>query len=219
MRYMVSTALWDAYQLLAAYVVDDDAREAHPELVERGFTEDWAESIRADLQGPYRKTMLNMILNNPSVDPSGSEAWQLLSTGSCFSGLSVQTLLAASADMHQMIRHFEMGEGEDYEDPAIPLMKLGYSKEVAQMVSACGGLAAWITARSKRLVGKSKVDEDVVEEDNMRFKRAEAFLGVRPWVYDGVVDENMLDPTEDDIQLFTECLNIWDDAPLRGRWV
>lgn len=216
MRYMISASLRDAVQFLAAYVVDDAAREAYPELTERGYTQEWADSIKKDLQGPDRQATLKMILDQDAIQVEGS-SMSLLSNLRLVTGESVQTLLSAEADLHQMITHFEKGEGEDYEDPIIPLMKLGYSKKVVMIIYTCGGLSAWITARTKRLSNQTDV-KDTVEKNNMRFKRAPAFLGVRPWVYDGVVSDDEPAPTEEEIQVMTSLLNVWDVCPTKGRW-
>lgn len=217
---VLSEALWGAYQLLASIVVDDAAREAHPELIERGFTKSWAESIRKDIEGPYKEAILKLILDNPVL--SNTHAGFALGGARIFSGQSIRSILLAKTDLDLMVAHYEKGEGEDFEDPTIPLMKLGHSKEVAEIVADCGGRVIWSTANRKRYMrslGHPQASRDTQTQENMRFKRGPAFLGVRPWVYDGVVCERQPTPTEEDVQFYIEHLNMWDDSdPLNGRW-
>lgn len=217
---MVDEAYEGLLQILAICVLDDKARKAHPELAERGFTQDWAyEAKRSLKEKEFRQGAVKLILKYPDM-VSCHDAEFAIVAAQILDGCSIEDLNQASRDLEIMLKHYSQGEGEDVDadDGAQKmLMTVGHSETVAR-VTASNTRVAFLRAHMKRMYmkGEQKQD-DVYVCGNDRFVRKEAYMGLRPWVYAGKVDESKPGMDEEYLRVFLHEHNMVD-KPTEGRW-
>lgn len=216
---LIADALWGSVQLLAAYALKDEDREKHPELVERGLTREWASSMTRSLEDEHGPSFVRVVLDNP-FEGNGHAGYCL--SVRYMNGYGVRTLLRAQEDLRVMLWHYGDGEGPelpDEEDKAFGtslLVRAGHGRRVAALVAEyC--VVAISSARLRRMVKRSAAKESATYQ-NAKFRRGDAVLGVRPWVYDGRVDPNKDDEPDDVILALLDSLNYKEGDGVEGRW-
>lgn len=207
-------------QLLAAYVLTDEDREAHPELVERGFTGSWAGSmVKSVVEEGFREVVVRIILENPGILTCTHAGYCLAARQ--FEGRSVEELSRAAGDLEVMLWHYSRGEGGYVETTGGVerlLQTIGYDETVARIIAGLSG-GDFAVAQMERMVRHTGArDPDVYTSGNAKFVRKEAFLGVRPWAYAGKVDENEPEVDEGEVTSILHSHNTFD-SPTAGRWV
>lgn len=206
-------------QLIAAYVINDATRENYPALVKRGFTKEWAESMIQSIEDEgFREVAVDLILKNPGV-LTNTHAGFTLSSAQGLGGCTIAELNQASRDLEIMLKHYGQGEGEDVgneEGAKKLLMMAGHSETVARVTDMLSG-SDFAMAQMRRMFSKEERDLDTYDWDNARFIRKEAFLGLRPWVYAGKVDESKPEMDAKGIDTILRAKNL-NDTPTEGRW-
>lgn len=217
---LLDEALCGALQFIAAHTITNKDRKKHPELVERGFTQEWAKSIKEDSKDEcFREEMLEIILKNEGILTNSSAECCL--GARLFEGRPLDELNLAAEDLKIMLWHYGRGEGEDIsnEDGAKKLlMMVGHDEVVARIVAKMSGAAFSIAQMERHFCkGDSFLDQDTYIFGNAKFVRGKAVYGVRPWVYDGKVKE---DEPELDVEttLFVLRAHNLDDKSTSGRW-
>lgn len=216
----VDEAFEGLLQLLAIVVLDDKARKAHPELAERGFTQDWALEAKQSLKDrEFRQRAIKLLLKYPDM-VSCWDADAALYAAQSLDGCLIEDLNQASRDLEIMLRHYSLGDGEDVdveEGAQKMLMMVGHSEAVA-LVTASKTRIAFLMAHTKRMFMKGEQEQnDVYICLNERFVRKEAYMGLRPWVYAGKVDESLPGMDEEHRRVFLREHNLVD-KPTEGRW-
>lgn len=217
---LIADALWGSVQLLAAYALKDEDREKHPELVERGLTREWASSMTRSLENEHDPSFVRVVLDNPFE--GNSHAGHCLSA-QYMNGHGVRTLLRAQEDLCVMLRHYGDGVGpelpdeEDKEFGTSLLVMAGHGRGVAALVAEyC--VASTSSARLRRMTRRSAAKESTTYQ-NARFRRGDAVLGVRPWVYNGRVDPSKEEESDGVIRALLNSLNYKEGDGVEGRWV
>lgn len=206
-------------QLLAAYALTDEDLEKHPELVERGFTRSWAESmVKSVVEEGFREVIVSITLKNPGILTCTHAGYCLAARQ--FEGRSVEELSRAAGDLEVMLWHYSRGEGDYVETTGGVerlLQTIGYDETVARIIAKLSGgdFAAAQIERMARHTGARELD--VFTFGNAKFVRKEAFLGVRPWIYAGKVNENEPEVDEGDVLSILRAHNT-SDLPTEGRW-
>lgn len=220
LRYGIETSLWGAYQLLAAYAITNEDREKCPDL--EYFSENWAKEMRRTIdEHGFKREIIDVLLNNPVL--TNTHAGFCLGVRS-FEGQSITDILIAEQDLRTMLWHYGNGEGEEVPEDAPPsevgasmLVRVGHSAELARVVG--DHMAAEVSgAQLRRMVQRRQSPRDTYTCLNAKFKRVEAYLGVRAWVYDGKVDEDL---PEEDASLIYSILrnqNYSEEDSTKGRW-
>ncbi len=218
---MVDEAYEGLLQILAICVLDDKARKAHPELAERGFTQEWALEAKQSLKDKeFRQGAVELLLKYPDM-VSCHDAYASIFAAKDLEGCSIEDLNQASRDLEIMLKHYGQGEGDDVDakDGAQKmLMMVGHSETVAR-VTASKTRIVFLMAHTKRMFMKGEQEQnDVYICFNERFVRKEAYLGLRPWVYAGKVDESKPEMDAKSIDTILRAKNL-SDTPTAGRWV
>lgn len=217
---MIDKAYEGLLQILAICVLDNKTRKAHPELAERGFTDDWALEAKQSLKDKeFRKEAVKLLLKYHNM-VSCLDAYASIFAAKDLEGCSIEELNQASRDLEIMLKHYSQGEGEDVDADVGAqkmLMMVGYSETVAR-VTASKTRVAFLMAHMKRLFMKEDQEQNDVDICfNERFVRKEAYMGLRPWVYAGKVDENLPGLDEEYRQEILRNKNLVD-KPTEGRW-
>lgn len=221
LRDLYEDSLWGLAQLLAAYVLTDEDREQHPELVERGFIRSWADSmVRSVVKEGFKKDVIRVILDNPVQ--THTHAGFCLSVRN-LNGQSPYRVGCAAEDLRVQLWHYGNGDGPDlFEGDDVEafgadlLVQVGHDREVATI--AAQFMVADISSALLRRLSKRQASRESWSYGNAKFRRGEAVLGVRPWVYDGAVDPSQDEEGKDTIRLLLNSINYREGDGLMGRW-